>query len=610
MGNPIKKIPLNHIEDGDLLLEHDDELYLKGAWVPKTINWNNGYFVDLNGVVSGGGTNTLYRMSDLISVNEAEQYHAYLRAGNLLAISGWTNGTYNSDLAVVGLDTNNGRDYYFSIPSGVTHIRLTCRVELTNPTLMVFDEEDGSEKVSKIDSINQRLNYLYSLSGYETDIIAEISQFTGNKNLSGNASLSTGLTYQKNIAFDNLDFIAKIKVTTAGIFGLSRNNTSGYGTAMVVNGSNLEIRRLSSSGAGVTIYTFPLGFSITAGKTYLLRMFKNAKDLNVSIISEDGDFFKKSILYDSVSYDFGRGWGFPTIFCYTGAIEVIIANLIKDSDIRGQFLHFGDSLVEGWGIITNQPLRYGSLFKDLVSRNSQISGRGGDTTSSLLARVETEIRMSSNIKYVILDIGTNDTNLATFQSNLSSLITAVKNLSKTPILVTVTPKSGTPVVNINSYIRGLGELYIDKNKAINNGSETAWNSSYVNADNVHPNVLGNRRIFNRMLFDLSVFYSTIDLFKTKTFEFSTTTSTDNAVFDITNAGFVDLNSLKFNVSTELIGSATSNAPFGVVSEKSLTSVTVSLYDSKTTIVVDGGTVDGLESHSEANTVVYLTVKGN
>ena len=111
-------------------------------------------------------------------------------------------------------------------------------------------------------------------------------------------------------------------------------------------------------------------------------------------------------------------------------------------------------------------------------------------------------------RYVILDVGTNDNNFLTYKNNMILLINAVKALGKIPILVTVTPRSSFPINEINQWVRALGELYIDKNRVINNGNENSWNVSYVLADNVHPNELGNAIIFKRMLFDLYPFYST------------------------------------------------------------------------------------------------------
>lgn len=86
------------------------------------------------------------------------------------------------------------------------------------------------------------------------------------------------------------------------------------------------------------------------------------------------------------------------------------------------------------------------------------------------------------------------------------------------------------------------------------------------------------------------------------------TSTSTAVFNISSASFSTINSIY--VTTELIGGVITNIPLGSITAKSTTSVTVTLVDSKTTGVLIGGTIEGLELHTVAGTRVYITVKGN
>ena len=95
---------------------------------------------------------------------------------------------------------------------------------------------------------------------------------------------------------------------------------------------------------------------------------------------------------------------------------------------------------------------------------------------------------------------------------------------------------------------------------------------------------------------------------TKEWNGSITTATGTAVFDISSASFANI----FCVTSicELSGATVVNAPIGCITSKSLTSVTISLFESKLTAVLLGGNIEGLETHAAANTIVYLTVKGN
>lgn len=88
-----------------------------------------------------------------------------------------------------------------------------------------------------------------------------------------------------------------------------------------------------------------------------------------------------------------------------------------------------------------------------------------------------------------------------------------------------------------------------------------------------------------------------------------TTATNTAVFDISSAGFASIvNLFAFAV---LPSGTVVNLPLttSAVSPTN-TSVTVNILESKTTAVLIGGNIEGLENHAVANTVVYLTVRGN
>ena len=62
---------------------------------------------------------------------------------------------------------------------------------------------------------------------------------------------------------------------------------------------------------------------------------------------------------------------------------------------------------------------------------------------------------------------------------------------------------------------------------------------------------------------------------------------------------------------ELAGAGATNAPIGVITSKSTTSITVSLFGSKrTTVLILNTQVDGFKVHTVVNTIVHLVVFGN
>ncbi|CAA7387097.1 autotransporter outer membrane beta-barrel domain-containing protein [Chryseobacterium fistulae] len=144
---------------------------------------------------------------------------------------------------------------------------------------------------------------------------------------------------------------------------------------------------------------------------------------------------------------------------------------------------------------------------------------------------------------------------------------------------------------------------------LNTGNSTGWNNkqnalvSGTNLKTVNSNSLlgsGNVNIpIPPVQFGTSY---------TKEWNGAVTTASNTVVFNISAASFASISNI--SMGTELIGASVNNAPLGVITARSLTSITISLYESKNTGVLIGGNIEGLEDHSVANTVVYLTVKGN
>ena len=87
-----------------------------------------------------------------------------------------------------------------------------------------------------------------------------------------------------------------------------------------------------------------------------------------------------------------------------------------------------------------------------------------------------------------------------------------------------------------------------------------------------------------------------------------TTSGNSVTFNISSAGFTTVGNVQ--ASAYLSGATVTNAPIAIVTAKSTTSITVSLFESKNTGVLIGGNIEGLEPHAVAGTEVYITVRGN
>lgn len=86
------------------------------------------------------------------------------------------------------------------------------------------------------------------------------------------------------------------------------------------------------------------------------------------------------------------------------------------------------------------------------------------------------------------------------------------------------------------------------------------------------------------------------------------TSGNSVTFNISAAGFTSVGNIQ--CTAFLNGAGVTTAPLAIVTAKSTTSITVSLFESKATAVLIGGNIEGLEPHTVAGTEVYITVRGN
>lgn len=112
----------------------------------------------------------------------------------------------------------------------------------------------------------------------------------------------------------------------------------------------------------------------------------------------------------------------------------------------------------------------------------------------------------------------------------------------------------------------------------------------------------------RYLFRTYFIRQTGSLMYSKEHKSNATTSSSSVTFDISSAGFTSI--VDFECRAFLNGATALNAPIAVVTAKSLTSITVSLFESKTTNTLLISSAEGLEPHAVAGTEVYLTVYGN
>ncbi len=176
---------------------------------------------------------------------------------------------------------------------------------------------------------------------------------------------------------------------------------------------------------------------------------------------------------------------------------------------------FGDSLTEGCGVSQqgcdgwdagdySYPVYLEALFK-AEGRETTVKnfGKGGETTSEGVNRLETVVKNSCNaeIDYVLLLHGTNDlfhhTDLEVVYFNLEVMIDKVRDMDIEPILATITPDDDNDWKEIERMNKLIRQLAVEKDVILVDQYNTVKKYWYwythprgCYGDRLHPNQKG------------------------------------------------------------------------------------------------------------------------
>ena len=139
-----------------------------------------------------------------------------------------------------------------------------------------------------------------------------------------------------------------------------------------------------------------------------------------------------------------------------------------------------------------------------------IFGKGYDTSSGALSRLNNLYRQGYTSKYVFIMIGTNDSGsdstLASWKENIVKIYDLIISNNAMPIIITP-PLSRTNVnyiVQMKDFIqeKEWNTIRMDLALSVNNDGITYDNQYYQ--DGTHPNVQGGQLMYERALFDLDM----------------------------------------------------------------------------------------------------------
>jgi len=122
-------------------------------------------------------------------------------------------------------------------------------------------------------------------------------------------------------------------------------------------------------------------------------------------------------------------------------------------------------------------------------------------------RRATDLQSWASAKYVVPALGTNDTVLASWRTNIATMISDAVGIGAEPILCTLPPRPDRQAfldaANADILSGYFGRYrYIDFASAVTVGNDrVTWDAQYQTGDNTHYNAAGQQRILAQVLAD-------------------------------------------------------------------------------------------------------------
>jgi hypothetical protein len=302
---------------------------------------------------------------------------------------------------------------------------------------------------------------------------------------------------------------ARVKIVdTESSFALFKKYKLQGGIAVIDCGKQVMKLYKTWEGGEIpeTVMSRPITIEIVANREYMVSYEKSNGSFHRLTITDTITGHSNSMSYLNSSYPFsdyaGKQWGSPGIMFLSGNIVVRKFEFISIAPKDSKVLIFGDSITEGHGLDNNRATyddRCCAKVRQALNGNCVICGRGSGDSTDLLLRMDFELAKFTP-KYVVIIIGTNDTDMVIWQTNIEMAISRIKSAGASPIIC-VPPVGGVLVEQIALYLRNKDYTVVrmDYATSINNDGLTQDTSFFV--DSLHPNTAGNSKMFNQLLLD-------------------------------------------------------------------------------------------------------------
>lgn len=356
-------------------------------------------------------------------------------------------------------------------------------------------------------SINQidNLKLVFSEDFTENNIDFKYTNCTYGSTDGMTMGADSKIEYKYDVAVDTFrqKFIIQVldKNSTFGI-------TTSAGAHFMIDCANNKILSTIKESDAVKTTEVDIDFNIEVNKYYILEVVKDGLNHNFTIY--DKSTGKRTSFSKVVMFPWGVGVvGFK---CDTGRVKVLNYKYFQALFKNPLAIFIGDSITEGISMGTYDiSKRWCSLIRDNYFKgNALIFGKGYDTSSGALTRLNNLYRQGYTSKYVFIMIGTNesgsDTALASWKENIVKIYDLIISNNALPIIITP-PLSRTNVnyiVQMKDFIqeKGWDTIRMDLALSVNNDGITYDNQYYQ--DGTHPNVLGGQLMYERALFDLDM----------------------------------------------------------------------------------------------------------
>lgn len=255
-----------------------------------------------------------------------------------------------------------------------------------------------------------------------------------------------------------------------------------------------------------TVLSTPITIDIVANHEYMVSYEKANGSFHKLTITDTVTGQSCSTSYLNSSHPFseyaGKQWGSPGVMFLSGNIIVKKFEFISIAPKDSKVLMFGDSIAEGHGLDDNRATyddRCYAKVRDAINGNCVICGRGSGDSEDLLKRMDFELEKFTP-RYVIVMIGTNDTNIDTWQTNIDIAISKIESKGAIPILC-VPPLGRVLVQQMASYLTNKPYTVVRMDYATSIGNDGLTQDATLFVDGTHPNTAGNLKMYNQLRLD-------------------------------------------------------------------------------------------------------------